>query len=88
MSGQPLELCYELSYHDEIDGLPCRGPAKLLLDGLEAFAKEHQDLSGPNILTMHYLHLPPYGLRHSLLTTDVTGQDNVLVWDRVSDKMK
>jgi hypothetical protein len=88
MSNRPIELCLELGYHDNIEGVPCRGPAKLLLDGLKSFAQSHAELHGPNILAMHYLHAPPYGLRHIPLVIAASQPGSVLMWERASDKMR
>ena len=43
-SNQQLKLCFELGYHDQIEGVPCRAPAQLLLDGLKLFVDKIKTL--------------------------------------------
>lgn len=88
MSDSSLQLCYELGYHSEIEGLPCRGSAKLLLDNLKDFAGENSELKDPNIMAMEYLHMPPYGLRHFPSVGSKANVEDALLWHRAADKMK
>ena len=66
MVTSPLELCFELGYH-ELDGiryLPPRGAPKLLLDDLKAFVENRPFSESGESLSAAYLAAEPPGLKH------------------------
>ena len=59
-----LELCFALGYHEGIEYLPSRGPPKLLLDDLKAFAENRPFSESRESLSAAYLAAKPAGLKH------------------------
>ena len=76
----PLELCFELGYH-EIGDLPSRGPPKLLLDDLKALVKDTPVLDSEESLSAAYLAAKPAGLKHKL-PKDACQLPGMLSWPR------
>ena len=63
MVAPPLQLCFELGYHDWSE-LPSRGPAKLLLDDLKNFVENRLFSDSVESLSVAYLAAKPAGLKH------------------------
>ena len=59
----PLQLCFELGYHDWTE-FPSRGPAKLLLQDLKDFVKNRPFSDSAESLIAAYLAAKPAGLKH------------------------
>lgn len=66
MAAPPLQLCFELGYHDWTE-FPSRGPAKLLIDDLEEFAGDRPLSESAESLSAAYLARKPAGLKHEPL---------------------
>ena len=62
----PLQLCFELGYHEGIEYFPSRGPPKLLLDDIEAFVENRPFSESGESLSAAYLAAKPAGLKHKL----------------------
>ena len=63
MVAPPLQLCFELGYHDWSE-FPSRGPAKLLLDDLKVFVEDRSTSESVESLSAAYLAAKPAGLKH------------------------
>ncbi len=81
MGAPPLELCFELGYHEGIEYLPSRGPPKLLLDDLKAFAENRPFSESGESLSAAYLAAKPAGLKHKL-PKDACNLVEMLSWPR------
>ena len=81
MVATPLELCFELGYHEGIEHLPCRGPPKLLLDDLKAFVEDRPFSESKESLSASYLATKPAGLKHRL-SEDASNLAGMLAWPR------
>ena len=87
MTQSSVDLCSQLSYHDQNVTLRCRGPAKLLMDDLENCAGDNPEL-GSHSLAMRYLLGSPFGLRHTGNTSLAPEQYNVLNWEEPRSKAR
>ena len=81
MIAPPLELCFELGYHEGIEHLPSRGPPKLLLDDLKAFAEDRPFSGSRESLSAAYLAAKPAGLKHKL-SKNACNLAEVLSWPK------
>ena len=81
MVAPPLELCFELGYHDGIEYLPSRGPSKLLLDDLKAFVENRPFSESGELLSAAYLAAEPAGLKHEP-PADACHLGELLSWPR------